>query len=105
MDSTFGKALGIVCGSRSLKTVRRLFKQLKSLLTMIYGIDYLKTYEHLIPTSLHFQGNTFTTQIEPLNCGLRHYLARLHRKTLCYSKSKRILEISLKLLIHKLNNA
>ena len=70
MDSTFGKALGIVCGSRSLKTIRRLFKQLKSLLTMIYGIDYLKTYEHLIPTSLHFQGNTFKTQIEPLNCGL-----------------------------------
>ena len=65
MDSTFSKALGSVC-----------------------GIDYLKTYEHFIPTSLHFQGNTFTTQIEPLNCGLRHYLARLHRKTLYYSKSQ-----------------
>ncbi|MGB0707681.1 MAG: IS1 family transposase, partial [bacterium] len=26
---------------------------------------------------------------------LRHYLARLHRKTLCYSKSKTLLEVSM----------
>ncbi|MBT6728732.1 MAG: IS1 family transposase, partial [Deltaproteobacteria bacterium] len=52
----------------------------------------------------HYAGKTFTTQIESLNCRLRHYLARLHCKTLCYSKSKNMLEVSLKLLIHKLNN-
>ena len=39
------------------------------------------------------------------NCRLRHYLARLHRKTLRYSKSKTMLEVSLKLLIHKPNNS
>ena len=105
MDSTVGKVLGFVCGSRSIKTARELFKQWKGLPTMGYGTDFLKTYEHLIPTALHHQGRTFTTQIESLNCRLRHYLARLHRRTLCYSKSKRMLEISLKLLIHKLNNA
>ncbi|MEC7221405.1 MAG: IS1 family transposase, partial [SAR324 cluster bacterium] len=44
------------------------------------------------------------TQIESLNCRLRHYLARLHRETLCYSKSKTMLEVSLKPLIHKPNN-
>ncbi len=71
---------------------------------MGYGTDFLKTYEHLIPTALHHQGKTFTTQIESLNCRFRHYLARLHRRTLCYSKSRRMLEISLKLLTHKLNN-
>ena len=68
---------------------------------MGYGTNFLKTYEHLIPTALHHQGKTFTKKIESLNCRLRHYLARLHRRTLCNSKSKRILEISLKLLIHK----
>ena len=36
--------------------------------------------------------------IESLDCRLMHYLARLHRKTLCYSKSKTMLEVSLKLL-------
>ncbi|MEK9703133.1 MAG: IS1 family transposase [Deltaproteobacteria bacterium] len=69
-----------------------------------YGTDFLKTFEQLIPKTLHHQGKTFTTQIESLNCQLRHYLARLHRRTLCYSKSKRMLEISLKLLIHKPNS-
>ena len=105
MDSTVGKVLGFVYGGRSIKTARELFKQLKGLPTMGYGTDFLKTYEQLIPTTVQHQGKTFTTQIESLNCRLRHYLARLNRRTLCYSKSKRMLEISLKLLIHKLNNA
>ena len=84
---------------------RELFKQLSGLPTTGYGTDFLKTYENLIPTALHPQGKTFTTQIESLNCRFRHYLARLHCRTLCYSKFKKMLEISLKLLIHKLNNA
>jgi len=104
MDSTVGKVLGLVCGSRSIKTARELFKLLKDLPTMGYGTDFLKTYGQLIPTALHHQCKTFATQIESLNRRFRHYLARLHRRTLCYSKSKRMLEISLKLLIHKLNN-
>jgi IS1 family transposase len=83
MDSTVGKVLGFVCGSRSIKMARELFKQWKGLPTTGYGTDFLKTYENLIPTALHHQGKTFTTQIESLNCRLRHYLARLHHKTLC----------------------
>ena len=60
MDSIVGKVLGLVCGSRFIKTARELFKQLKGLQTMGYGTDFLKTYEHLIPTALHHQGKTFT---------------------------------------------
>mgnify|MGYP003313047507 CR=1 FL=1 len=105
IDPTVGKVLGFVFGSRSIKTARELFKQLKGLPTMGCGTDFLKTDEHLIPLVFHHQRKRFTTQIELLNCRLRHYLARLHRRTLCYSKSKRMLEISLTLLIHKLNNA
>ena len=82
MDSTLGKVLGYVCGSRSIKTARELFKQLKGLPTMGYGTDFLKTDEQLIPIALHHQGKTFTTQIELLNSRLRHYLARLHRRML-----------------------
>ena len=39
------------------------------------------------------------TRVEGENTRLRHYLARLHRKTLCYSKSKEMLEYSVRLLI------
>jgi IS1 family transposase len=42
------------------------------------------------------------TRVEGENTRLRHYLARLHRKTLCYSKSVEMLRHSIKLLIHYL---
>ena len=41
-----------------------------------------------------------SAQIESLNCRLRHYLARLHRKTLCYSKSKTMCQVALILFIY-----
>ena len=71
---------------------------------MGYGTDMLQAYENFIPHAKQYGGKTFTTQIESLNCRLRLYLARLHRKTLCYSKSKMMWEVSLRLLIYKLNN-
>ena len=104
VDSSFGKVLGFACGRRTIKTAKLLWQQIKHLPTMGDGTDMLKSYENFIPHAKHYASKTFTTQIESLNCRLRHYLARLHRKTLCYSKSKTMLEVSLKLLIHQLNN-
>tara|TARA_E500000075_G_C6981221_1_gene316779 strand:- start:1512 stop:1751 length:240 start_codon:yes stop_codon:yes gene_type:complete len=69
---------------------------------MGYGTDFLKAYENLTPQAKHYSGKTFTTQIESLNCRIRHYFARHHRKTLCYSKSETMFEVSLKLLIQKI---
>ncbi|MBW4652250.1 MAG: IS1 family transposase, partial [Kaiparowitsia implicata GSE-PSE-MK54-09C] len=40
--------------------------------------------------------------VEGENTRLRHYLARLHRKTLCYSKSVEMLAHSVRLLLHSL---
>jgi hypothetical protein len=45
---------------------------------------------------------TYMTRVEGENTRLRHYLARLKRKTLCYSKSTQMLEHSIRLLIHYL---
>ncbi len=45
---------------------------------------------------------TYRTRIEGENTRLRHYLARLHRKTLCYSQSLDMLAHSIRLLIHYL---
>lgn len=45
------------------------------------------------------------TRVEGENTRLRHYLARLHRKTLCYSKSIEMLECSLRLLLHYLKDS
>ena len=104
MDSIFGKVLGFVCGRRTIKTDKVLWQQIEDLPTMGYDTDMLKAYENFIPHAKLYAGKTFITQIESLNCRLRHCLARLYRETLCYRKSKTMLEVSLKLLIHKLNN-
>jgi len=42
------------------------------------------------------------TRVEGENTRLRHYLARLRRKSLCYSKSVGMLAHSIRLLIHYL---
>jgi IS1 family transposase len=78
--------------------------QIEQLLTMCYERGLLKSYENFIPHAEHYAGKTFTTQIQSLNCLLRLFLARLQPKTFGYSKPKSMLEVSLKLLIHKLPN-
>lgn len=45
---------------------------------------------------------TYMTRVEGENTRFRHYLARLHRKTLCYSKSIEMLKCSLRLILHLL---
>jgi hypothetical protein len=42
--------------------------------------------------------------VEGENSRLRHYLARLHRKTFYYSKSVEMLELSIRLLIYYLKH-
>jgi len=84
VDSIYGKVFGFVCGRRTIKIGRVLRQQIKHLPPMGYGTDMLKSYENFIPHAKHFAGKTFITQIESLDCRLRHYLARLHRKKLCY---------------------
>ena len=84
--------------------VRDFVWQIKHLTTMGYDTDMLKSHDDFIPHAKHYAGKTFTTQLESLNCRLRHYLARRFHKTLCYNKSKTMLEVSLKLVIHKPNN-
>jgi IS1 family transposase len=48
----------------------------------------------------HLIKKTYMTGVEGENTRGRHYLARLHRKTLCYSKSQEMLKTSVRLLLH-----
>mgnify|MGYP001612435759 CR=1 FL=1 len=66
--------------------------------------DYWKSYWELIPEEKHCESKKETFTVEGYNSRIRHYLARFKRKTKCYSKSKYMIEMSLKLLFLKLNN-
>lgn len=67
-----------------------------------YVTDGYIVYPMFIDEDSHLVSKTYMTRIEGENTRLRHYLARLHRKTLCYSKSTEMLKVSIRLLIHYL---
>ncbi|MEX0270992.1 IS1 family transposase [Leptolyngbyaceae cyanobacterium UHCC 1019] len=59
-------------------------------------------YPGFIPEGDQIVSKTYMTRVEGENTRFRPYLARLHRKTLCYSKSVEILKHSIRLLLHYL---
>lgn len=70
-----------------------------------YNINYLCTdgnpvYSYYKFTEKHIITKAETSLVESWNCRLRHYLARLKRKTLCYSKNIDMLRISINLLLN-----
>ncbi len=59
--------------------------------------DGLNIYKTLVPENLHKVGLPNTRHIERFNLNLRTHLKRLSRKTICFSKSKELLEACLKI--------
>lgn len=66
--------------------------------------DYWKPYETIIPRDKHVQTKAETFTVEGYNSLFRHFLARMRRKSKCYSKSMEMLELSVLLLMHHRNN-
>ncbi len=59
--------------------------------------DGLNIYKSLVPEGLHKVGLPNTRHIERFNLNLRTHLKRLSRKTICFSKSKELLEACLRI--------
>ncbi|BAQ66615.1 mobile element protein [Geminocystis sp. NIES-3709] len=62
-----------------------------------YVTDGWKVYPNFIPEGDQIISKTYMTRVEGENTRLRHYLARLQGKTLCYSKSVEMLKYSISL--------
>ena len=65
--------------------------------------DHYKAYEAILKEENHIQSKAETYTVEGYNSIFRHFLARLRRKTKCYSKCDKMLEYSVRLLIAKRN--
>ena len=65
--------------------------------------DYWKPYEHIVPAEKHIQSKSETFTVEGYNSLFRHFLARMRRKSKCYSKKIEMLRISILLLMHQRN--
>jgi insertion element IS1 protein InsB len=59
----------------------------KSWRCCFYVTDGWSVYRRFIADEDHIISKTYMTRVASENTRLRHYLARLHRKTLCYSQS------------------
>jgi insertion element IS1 protein InsB len=96
--------LKFVVGARSLETFRMLWRMIQGWACFLSITDGYKVYPCLIEDADPLVSETAMTRVEGENCRLRHYLARLHRKTLCYSKSMQMLRAAVRLLIYYLKH-
>jgi len=79
-----------VLGDRRAKTFKLLWDIVSSWGSYFYVTDGYKVYPKFIEDRDQITSKTYMTRVENENTRLRHYLARSHRKTLCYSKSAAI---------------
>jgi len=101
------KAPGIIAwviGDRSSKTFKHLWMTIRCWHSYFYVTDGYPVYPCFISNEDHIVSKTYMTRVEGENSRLRHYLARLHRKTFCYSKSEEMLKHSIRLVIHYLHS-
>jgi IS1 family transposase len=96
--------LALTIGDRSAETFKPLWKIIKGWKCFFM----LRMVTLFIPSLLtrltHIVSKSYMTRVEGENTRLRHYLSRLHRKTLCYSKSLLMLIISIRLVIYYLKH-
>jgi len=88
-------------GCRGKKTGRKLWQKIKHYKCFEYCTDYWEAYTDFIPEEKHTQTKAETFTVEGINNVIRHYLARFHRKTHCYSKAIHMVHASLLLFTHK----
>ena len=86
-------------GDRSKQSFERIWQIIKCWHSFWYVTDGYPVYPSYIEPEDHLVCKTYMTRVEGENTRLRHYLARLHRKTLCYSKSLDMLKYSIRLLL------
>ena len=94
--------LGWTIGDHSAETFRPLWQAITFWNCFFWVSDGNPVYPGFIPEGDQIVSKTYMTRVKGENTRLRHYLARLHRKTLCYSKSVDMLKHSVRLLIHYL---
>ncbi|CDN12574.1 Mobile element protein [Richelia intracellularis] len=92
--------LAWVLGDHSAKTFQPLWDIVYLWKCYFYVTDGWKVYASFVEPGDHIISKTYMTRVEGKNTRLRHYLSRLHRKTLCYSKSVDMLQHSIRLLLY-----
>ena len=85
VDRDTKDVLAFRVGSRGRKALKKLLF-LNNLSADMYATDHYRAY-NILPEEKHIRSKAHTYTVEAKNAQIRHYLARFHRRTKCYSKA------------------
>lgn len=91
------KVVAFSIGRRSSENIAQVTQKVLRRAPKVIYTDKLNTYPALIPANVHQVRKGRTNSIERYNLTLRTHLKRLGRKTICFSKSIRMLECCLRI--------
>lgn len=103
MNRSGKRFIHCVFGTRGKETGIKLWDKIKNKEIRKIATDHWKAYETFIPKEKHVQSKAETYTVEGYNSLFRHFLARLRRRTKCYTKSLEMLKYSVLLLMAKRN--
>ncbi|MDF2454709.1 MAG: transposase [Cytophagaceae bacterium] len=95
IDKLTREPIDFTIGKRSKKTLRRIVDTLVMAGAKKIYTDKLKLYTYIIPKELHVRSQYKINRIERKNLSIRTHLKRLSRRTICFSRSKEMLEASI----------
>lgn len=98
------RMLAFALGKRTDESCRSLLDKLKQAQITRFYTDNWESYQNLIPEVRHWIGKRGTQRIERQNLNFRTHLKRLQRRTICFSKTRKMLEAIISLYIHQLNS-
>lgn len=99
VEKATGQVVDISVGRRTKKTLGKVVETLKLSQAKKVYTDGLEIYKSLLPKEQHIVKPYQINKVERKNLQLRNSLKRLTRKTICYSKSRVMLEASVKLCL------
>lgn len=97
VDRSTGRMVAWVLGRRDAGTFKRLYEKVKHLKNCIFYTDNWDAFSSVLPPDRHVIGKAHTYIVEGNNSNTRHHLGRFTRRTKIVSKSKDMVDITLKL--------
>ena len=85
------------CGDRSQHTLEKLWARLKKWDVDVYCTDNWESYANVLPKGKLIQSKSETDCIERNNCQQRHWFTRFHRKTISFSRSEEMVDLTMSL--------
>lgn len=99
INHTTGTIIDFVTGRRTIENLLPLVSKIKVLNPKKIFTDGLNIYSSLLKREEHIVGKYLTWRIERNHLTIRDRLKRLSRGTLCFSKSERMLNCCVKILV------